>query len=41
LNIYSLGEDEDDQIKGIGVTGGNDYTDNGIEAASPLNQSVT
>jgi len=35
VSVYGLGEDG--QIERIGFTGGNDYTDNGIEAANPLN----
>jgi len=35
VSVYGLGADG--QIERIGFTGGNDYTDNGIEAANPLN----
>ena len=35
VSIYALRHDG--QVERLGFTGGNDYTDNGIEAANPLN----
>ena len=35
VTVYGL--NADGQVERIGYTGGNDYTDNGIEAANPLN----
>ncbi len=35
VTIYGL--NADGQVERLGYTGGNDYTDNGIEAANPLN----